>query len=171
MGNGFDCENNCIVMLVRALSGGGAQRDAIELANGLLAAGWPMALATLDAEGPLRARLSPALPLLDLGAGRRLRMAQAAPALGRMIAALQPAAIIASEAAANCLLVLVARSRRAACRPRLILREVTTPGSARRSDPFWQNRLAYLAAPLLYPRADRVLSFTAGVQGELVGRF
>ena len=160
-----------IVMVVRALSGGGAQRDAIELANGMQQAGWPMVVATLDAEGPLRARLSPAMPLLDLGGGRRLRMALAGPALGRMIRILQPAVLIASEAAANCLSVLVTQSVPSPLRPRLILREVATPGLARRTDPFWQNRLAYLAAPLLYPRADRVLSFTAGVRNELVGRF
>ena len=48
---------NWRLMVVRALSGGGAQRDAIELANGLRAAGWPMQVATLDAAGP-RAQFS-----------------------------------------------------------------------------------------------------------------
>ncbi|MHA6730802.1 glycosyltransferase [Devosia sp. A369] len=164
-------QSRSIVMLVRAMSGGGAQRDAIELANGLLAAGWPMLVATLDAEGPLRDFLAPSMPLLDLGGGKRLRMARAVPALTRMLRARQPAAIIASEAAGNCLAVVAVQLCPPALRPRIILREVAAPLAARRADPYWQNRLGYHLAPWLYPRADLVLSFTAGVRQELVEHF
>lgn len=157
-------------MLVRAMSGGGAQRDAVELANGLSAAGWPMLVATLDAEGPLAARLTPGLPLLDLGQGHKLRMARALPALMAMMRRLRPQAVISSEASANCLLTLAAM-RLDQRRPRIILREVAAPLAARRSDPYLQNRIGYRLAPWLYPRADLVLSFTEGVRGELISAF
>jgi glycosyltransferase involved in cell wall biosynthesis len=159
-----------IIVLIRALSGGGAQRDAIELANGLNAAGWPMTVATLDAEGPLRLRLDPSVPLLDLGQGHKLRMAGALPALAAMMAGLRPQAVMASEASGNVLLSLAAL-RLGRARPRIILREVAAPLSARRSDPHWQNRLGYWLAPWLYPRADAVLSFTEGVRRELMAHF
>lgn len=159
-----------IVMLVRAMSGGGAQRDAVELANGLSAAGWPMLVATLDAQGPLAARLAPGMPLLDLGQGRKLRMLRAVPALAGMMEGMRPQAVIASEASANGLLSLAAL-RLGRTRPRIILREVAAPLVARRSDPYWQNRIGYRLAPWLYPRADRVLSFTEGVRGELISAF
>lgn len=152
------------------MSGGGAQCDAIELANGLNAAGWPMTVATLDAEGPLRMRLDPAVPLLDLGQGRPLRMARALPVLSAMLRGLRPQAVMASEASGNALLSLAAM-RLGPGRPRIILREVAAPLVARRSDPHWQNRLGYWLAPWLYPRADRVLAFTEGVRGELVSAF
>jgi len=44
-----NCQSSPIVMLVRALSGGGAQRDAVEVANGLLAAGCGPATGTAEA--------------------------------------------------------------------------------------------------------------------------
>lgn len=157
-----------VIMLVRAMEGGGAQRDAIELANGLAVAGLPMAVATLDIRGKLRRHLHPDLPCIDLGGGEKLRMARAVPALRRLMQDQRPAAIIASEAAANCLLVHAASALPARQRPRIVLREVAVPSAARRADPYWQNRLAYRLAPWFYPRADLVVSLTAGVREELV---
>ncbi len=158
-------------MLVRAMSGGGAQRDAVELANGLHRAGWPVIVATLDAAGPLRVQLAPELQLIDLGQGRKLRMAFAVPALRRMILRLEPAVVIASEAAANGVLVLASRYLPRHIRPRIVLREVASPVQARRADPYLQNRIAYRLAPWLYPRADRVLSFTEGARRDLIAHF
>ena len=98
-----------LYMLVRAFEGGGAQRDAIELANGLFRAGWPIAIVTLDSSGPFAVLVDPALPIIDLGRGRKLRMALSAPALAGLIRRERPAAIISSEASANVLITLVAR--------------------------------------------------------------
>lgn len=162
---------NPIVMLVRAMSGGGAQQDALELALGLAAAGWPVVVATLDSAGPLRARVAGALPLLDLGHGKKLRMAWAVPALRTLILQHRPAAIIASEAAANVLAGIAVQSLPTARRPALLLREVAAPLRARQHDPYLQNRIGYRLAPWLYPCADRVLSFTEGVRSELISHF
>ncbi|UJW84817.1 glycosyltransferase [Devosia sp. SL43] len=159
-----------IIVLIRAMSGGGAQRDAIELANGLSAAGWPITVATLDAQGPLRMRLDPSVPLLDLGQGRRLRMARALPVLMAMMVGLRPQAVMSSEASGNVLLSLAALQLGRE-RPRIILREVAAPLAARRSDPHLQNRVGYWLAPWLYPQAERVLSFTQGVRRELIADF
>jgi glycosyltransferase involved in cell wall biosynthesis len=160
-----------MIMLVRALGGGGAQSDAIELANGLRAAGWPILIATLDSSGPLARRIAPGVRLLDLGQGRKLRMARALPALVTMMRTLQPAAVIASEAAGNCLLAFAASRLDKATRPKIVLREVAAPRAARHADPYWQNRLAYRLAPRLYPLADRVVSPTAAVRDELIAHF
>lgn len=160
-----------VVMLIRALEGGGAQSDAVELANGLHGAGWPVTIATLDGAGPLRARIAPGVPVLDLGQGRKLRMARAVPALVAMMNTLRPAAVIASEAAGNCLLAFAATRLDRARRPKIILREVAAPLAARHADPYWQNRLAYRLAPRLYPLADRVVSPGAAVRDELIARF
>jgi glycosyltransferase involved in cell wall biosynthesis len=160
-----------IIVLVRALSGGGAQSDAIELANGLSGAGWPVRIATLDHRGPLAERIAPGVPILDLGQGRKLRMARAVPSLVTMMKEQQPAAVISSEAAGNCLLAFAATRLDKAVRPKIVLREVAVPLAARRADPYWQNRLAYRLAPRLYPLADRVVSPGAAVRDELVTWF
>ena len=160
-----------VCFLVRALSGGGAQRDAIVLANGLRAAGIASAIATLDARGPLAALIGPDIPLFDLGKGQPLRMALAAPALARFLRAERPQAIISSEAAGNCLAVIASRLMRGHSRPAVILREVASPLAASRHDPYGQNRLAYHLAPWLYPRADLVTTFTQGARDELIAHF
>lgn len=157
-------------MLIRAMHGGGAQGDALALAQGLAAQGWSMAIATLHAEGPLMERLD-GLPLLDLGQGGKRRMATALPALRTMMLRHRPAAVIASEAAANGLLVVAAQSMPKSRRPAVILREVAAPALARHHDPYRQNRLGYAVAPWLYPRADRVVTLTAGARRELIDQF
>lgn len=160
-----------IIMLIRGFEGGGAQRDAITLANGLARAGWPMVIVTLDAAGPLRQRIAADVPIIDLGQGDKLRMAQAIGPLATLLRGTRPAAVIASEASGNCLLALATHRVATAERPAIILREVASPLSARRHDPYWQNRLAYRLAPWLYPRADRVVCLTSAVQRELVAHF
>lgn len=160
-----------IVMLVRAFSGGGAQRDAIELVNGLSRAGWPVAIATLDAAGPLAGLVEPCVPVIDLGQGRKRRLAIAVPPLVKLMRQLRPAVVIASEAAANSVLVVASRLLSAPSRPITVLREVASPVQARHADPYLQNRLGYRLAPWLYPLADRVLSFTEGARQDLIGQF
>lgn len=164
-------ELKSIIMLIRGFEGGGAQRDAITLANGLRRAGWPVLIATLDASGPLRQRIAATVPIIDLGQGSKLRMARAVEPLTRLLQQLRPAAVIASEASGNCLLALASHRLLASVRPAIILREVASPLSARRHDPYWQNRLAYRLAPWLYPRADRVVCLTSAVQRDLITHF
>lgn len=149
---------------IRGFTGGGAQKDAILLANALQEIGRPAALVTLHDEGPLRALVSPDVAVVDLGRGGRLRMALAAPALRHALKAGRPDVFVASEAAGNALAVLATRGLRGT---RLVLREVVGLERGRRDDPYAQNRLAYRLAPLLYPRADLVLALTEAGRAEL----
>ncbi len=158
-----------VLFFVRAFEGGGAQRDAILLANALEARGTPAGLVTLDASGPLKALLAPEVPVVDLGRGGRLRMAAALSALRRVLAHSGARAFVSSEAAANTLAVLA--SRKLAARPMIVLREVASARQARRNDPYWQNRLGYRLAPVLYPRADRVLALTRPGRDDLVADY
>ena len=160
-----------ICLLVRAFSGGGAQRDAILLANGLQAAGWVSAIITLDARGELASLVDPAVPVFDLGAGRCLRMTMAAPVLSRLLRQLRPRAWVASEASGNSLAVLANLLIPVDERPFLILREVASPCAARQADPYLQNRIGYRLAPWLYGMADLVTTFTEGARGELLDAF
>jgi glycosyltransferase involved in cell wall biosynthesis len=160
-----------ICFLVRAFSGGGAQRDAILLANGIAAAGIPTSIMVLDAEGPLRSLALPDVGILDLGRGKKLKMALALPAVVSALAGTKPAVVVASEASGNALAVVATGLLPRARRPRLVLREVASPLQARTSDPYVQNRLAYRAAPWLYPRADLVVALTGPVRQDLINYF
>ncbi|WP_252193130.1 glycosyltransferase [Rhizobium sp. CSW-27] len=160
-----------LAFLVRGLDGGGAQKDAILMANALSALGIATAIVTLQASGPLRALIADAVALIDLGAGRKLRLALAGPALRRLMRESPPRALIASEAGANALVSLVASTIPRRRRPFILLREVATPSAALTNDPYWQNRLGYRLAPFTYPRADLVTTFTEGARGDLITRF
>jgi glycosyltransferase involved in cell wall biosynthesis len=159
-----------VAFLVRGLDGGGAQRDAILMANALEAAGIASAIVTLEARGPLAGLIDAAVPVVDLGRGRKLRIAAALPALRRLLVQGRPAALVSSEAAANVMVTIASRfaGRR---RPAIVLREVASPLEARRNDPYWQNRLAYRLVPMVYPLADRVVTFTAGARNDLAVHF
>ena len=159
-----------ICFFVRAFEGGGAQRDAILLANGIAAAGRAASIVTLHDAGPLRALVDPRVPVVDLGRGGKLRMALALPRLRAFMAASGPEVFVASEAGGNALATLAAGllGRR---RPKLVLREVASPLQAKANDPYLQNRIGYRLAPLIYPRADLVVALTEGARRDLIDHF
>jgi len=170
-GRNGEADRSEVCFLVRALAGGGAQRDAVLLANGLAGQGLATTIATLDAEGPLRGLVDSRVRLIDLGRGKRRRLALAAPAIARLLRWERPRVLVASEASGNALAVAATRLVPPAERPRLVLREVASPLAARRHDPHWQNRLGYLVAPFVYARADLVVTVSEGARAELVARF
>ncbi|TDK31762.1 glycosyltransferase [Rhizobium deserti] len=162
---------NDVCFLIRAFSGGGAQRDAVLLANGLAGLGRSVSILVLDANGPLRSLVDPRVDIRDLGRGQKLKMAFALPAVRSAIADARPAVLVASEASGNVLAVAATRFLSSERRPRLVLREVASPMQAKTTDPYIQNRLAYRLAPWLYPKADLVLALTEPVRRDLVQHF
>src|SRR5262249_10066413 len=108
----------------------------------------------------------PAVPVVDLGRGKKLRLAFAVPALRRLLREGRPSVLVSSEAAANVLTILASRGL-GPQHPRIVLREVASPVQARAADPYWQNRLAYRFVRYAYPRADLVLTLTAGAMTDL----
>ena len=158
-----------IAVLVRAMDGGGAQRDAILLANALAARGWPVTVVSLNARGPLRDLVAPAVDIEELSASS---LKLALPAFRRAFARLGPAtAVLSSEAAQNVVAYFAAASLPRAARPRLLLREVTSPSAARALDPYLQNRLAYRLVGMAYSRCDRAITLTEGAKNDLTANF
>jgi len=158
-----------LAVLVRAMDGGGAQRDAILLANALAARGWPVTIVSLSAKGPLHDLVSTAVEIEELAASS---LKSALPAFRRAFARLGPDGIVlSSEAAQNVVAYLAAASLPRARRPRLLLREVTSPSAARSLDPYMQNRLAYRLVGMAYSRCDRTITLTQGAKGDLAANF
>lgn len=157
-----------LAIFIRAFTGGGAQRDAILLANALNEAGQRVALLTLVPEGPFAQLVAPGVEVLPLSA-RKLRYA--VPVLRAALLARRPKAILSSEAAPNVVTYLAARSLPRGKRPHVILREVASPSAARDGDPSLQGRIAYRLISRIYPAASRVVVLTEGARQDLVQNF
>lgn len=157
-----------IVVFIRALEGGGAQRDAVLLANALAERGAAVAIATLLPDGPLAALVSPAVPVVHVPA---TSLRACLPALRASILRLAPQVVLSSEAAQNVMTALAFATMPQTTRPRLILREVTSPSHARVHDPYVQNRLAYRVLGAACRRADCVLTLTQGARADLIDNF
>ncbi len=157
-----------IAFFVRALDGGGASRDAIVLANALADQGRIIAVLTLDGAGPLRSLVSHRIDLVELAA-TKLRMA--APSLRRALARLRPRVLVSAEAAPNVVALLATRLLPSRLRPKLVLREASSPSPARAFPVNRANRWGYLAAPYVYARADRIITLTQGAKRDLIDNF
>ena len=157
-----------IAIFIHQLDGGGAQRDAILLANALACAGCRIAILTLGAEGQLKCLVAPDVEVIALAA-QRLRAC--VPALRSALSRLEPHVFLSSESAPNIVALAATRLLPAASRPLLVLREVASPSVARREDPHAQSRAAYRFIGPVYRRADLVLTLTAGARDDLIRNF
>ncbi len=157
-----------IAFFIRAMDGGGAQRDMILLANAMAARGRSVEILTLEPQGPLRALVGRNVTVVEV-AGRQLRTAWAG--LRRTLAVRRPQALVSAEAASNLLTLVAARSLPRGTRPRIVLREVSSPSVSQHLDPYRQTRWAYGALRWLYRHADAVVALTEGARRDLADNF
>lgn len=162
-----DCKSG-IVVLIRAFDGGGAQRDMVLLCNALSAKGVAPTIFTLRADGPLRSLVDPSVRVVELPGGK---LRYALPGLRRMIRSFKPGIVVSSEAALNLCALVAVRTVPRASRPKLVLREVSSPSVAQYRDPYLQNRIAYRLLRWLYRRADRIVALTDGDRHDLARIF
>lgn len=157
-----------LAVLIRAFEGGGTQRDMVLLCNALAAKGLRPTIITLSAQGPLRALLDPSIRVIEVSGGK---LRYAIPDLRRAIRALAPAVVLSSEANLNLCALLAVRTLPRGSRPKLVLREVSSPSIAQHRDPYLQNRIAYRILRRVYRYADRVIALTDGAGRELARDF
>jgi glycosyltransferase involved in cell wall biosynthesis len=98
-----------VLFVLDNLSGGGAQRVAVNLANGLVARGHKVRMVLFTDKGELRPLLSPAVEMFDLG-GRRSR--RCLRPLSRLIRSLRPGAVLGFLPHVNILTILATRLAR-----------------------------------------------------------
>ncbi len=153
-----DCKPG-IAVLIRAFDGGGAQRDMVLLCNALAAKGVAPTILTLLGDGRLRPLLEPSVRVVELPGGK---LRYALPGLRRTIRLLAPAIVVSSEAALNLCALIAVHTLPRRGRPKLVLREVSSPSVAERGDPYLQNRIAYRLLRWLYRQADRIVALTEG---------
>ena len=157
-----------IAFFIRALKGGGAQRDTILLANEIAARGIPVDLLTLVPDGPLRPLVAPCVSIVPIGGGK---LRAAVPGLRRALIERRPGVLISAEAAPNLVALLATKLTPRTRRPRLLLREVGSPSIAQRLDPYRQNRIAYRVLRFVYRFADAIVTLTEGARRDLAENF
>jgi glycosyltransferase involved in cell wall biosynthesis len=149
-----------VALFVPSLTGGGAERVMVDLAQALSAAGHRVDLVLARAEGPFLAHVPANVPVVDLAAPR---VAAALPGLVRYLRRVRPRAILSTLEHANILTLIAARF---APSTRVVLREANTSPLDQGADGLRGRVVAFLMRRA-YPRADAVVAVSAGVADAL----
>ncbi len=173
-----------IAVFIHSLSGGGAQRRAVTLANRFVARGRSVDLVTVKSDGPLRARLSPEIRVVALDVGDwdpayvriqpwlptlTIKLLLSMRALERYLAQVRPDVLLSASNYVN--LVAVVAWRRAG-RPMPIVLRASNQLAGNLPVESWyvhllRNRLRRIASRL-YPEACAVIAVSNGVASEVV---
>ena len=149
-----------LALFLSSLGCGGAERMMLHLARGMAAAGVPLDLVVMQANGPLAAEVPSEARVVDLAAPR---MRWAIPALVRYLRRERPRAMLSRVLYANLALLLAHRLARTDTR--IVVTEASTL-SAVMADGLADRWLA-VAARRLYPRADALVAVSAGAARDL----
>jgi Glycosyltransferase Family 4 len=153
----FSYRGKRIITVLQDLRGGGAERIAALLANGMAAEGAELTLLLLQAKGPVLDALSDKVHVTDLNIARTFK---AIPVLARQFRALKPDVIIAHMTHIN--VAVLAAAMLAGCRRKVILVE---------HNQFDLNlKIVRGASVKLAYQAARILYLSAGQSGRRRGR-
>lgn len=146
-----------LAFFLPSLSGGGAERVIVILANQLAAEGCSVDLLLSKKEGPYLAEVSPDVNILEVGGGRVL--ASVVPLI-RYIRLVRPAALLSSLMHANVIAALACWV--SAVPLRFIIREANTVGVEGQSKGL-KSRIKMFLATFAYRRADLLIGVSCGV--------
>jgi glycosyltransferase involved in cell wall biosynthesis len=150
-----------IAFFIQDLRAGGAERNVTRIMNGIVARGFETELVVVNRTGAFFSELDDRISVIELPQARTLT---SIVGLGQYILQRRPAALVASLTHTNIAAIIANVATRR--RTKLVVVErnhFSTSVKGRRG----LVRLAYAAAPLLYPRADAVAAVSAGVRDDL----
>ncbi|WP_456384908.1 glycosyltransferase [Desulfolithobacter sp.] len=152
-----------IALYLPSLSGGGAERVMVNLANGFRSRGVRVDLVLARAEGPYLDEISPDVRIVDLKASR---VVTSMPALVRYLRRERPGAMLATMAHANIIAIWARKFARSA--PELLaVREANTMGISAKKTKQFRGRLLPLATRFFYPWADTIIANSKGSADDL----
>ncbi len=155
-------ERTKIAIFAPSLAGGGAERGAVKLAEGLVRRGFAVDLVLARAEGPRLDEVPAEVRLVDLGARRVL---SALPGLVRYLRREQPEALASVLVHANVVALWARRLGR--YRGRVVVIEQNTLSEAARNGKSRRDRIMPWMVQRFYPTADYVVSVSEGVSEDL----
>ena len=142
------------------LSGGGAERVMLNLAEGFAQRGLGVDMVLVRARGDYLSQVSPGIRVIDLHA----RNAYAAlPGLVGYLRREKPRALLSTLDLTNLIAILAGRMARTPAR--LVIRIANTVSIQHRSPV--KKRLERLSLTWLYPRADEIVVISSGVATDL----
>lgn len=152
-----------IALYVPNLSGGGAERVMVTVANALVERGHAVDLLLVQAKGDYTDLLDDGVRVVDLGASRILA---SLPKLVRYLREHRPDALLSTLFFTNVVATW-------ACRwvedpPRLVLREANTISAKGTQADHWKYRLMPIFSRWFYPWADRVVTVSQAAADDLV---
>ncbi len=151
-----------VALFLPSLSGGGAERAMLNLAQGLAERGCAVDLVLARAQGPYLKEVREPIRLVDLKASRVLA---SLPAFVRYLRREQPEALISALNYAN--VVAVWARRLAGVPSRVLINEQNTMSRSAPSSPRRRQRMVPYLAKLFYPWADYVIGNSRGVAVDL----
>ncbi len=154
--------NDRVALFLPSLNGGGAERVAVSLVNGMARRGIAVDLVLANAAGSYLPDVAPEVRIIDLRAGR---VSKALWPLSRYLRRERPVATLSFMNHAN---VVAVAAHRFAGRPgRLVVSEHTTIGIAAARLHGVSQRLVYGLVPWMYRLADGVSAVSQGAARDL----
>lgn len=153
-----------LAIFVPSMAGGGAERGALKLAEGLAERGFDVDLVLAAADGPRMREVPCQVRVVDL---RARRVATSLPALARYLRRERPSAIASVLDHAN--VVLLWACRLARYQGRAIVIEQNTLSVAAKNGRSFRARVMPRVVARFYPWADYVVGVSTGVIDDLAG--
>lgn len=151
-----------VSIFLPSLSGGGAERSMVVVANGLAARGHDVSLVLASAVGPYAGIVGRGVRTVDLGCQSA---PQALIKLARHLRKAQPQVLLAAMSHANVVAALAHRLARS--RARLVLSERVNLSSLFTEYRDWRTRAMRQLMRLTYPWADQIVAVSHGVADDL----
>ena len=152
-----------LAVFAPSMAGGGAERGALKLAEGLSARGFGVDLVLASADGPRMAEVPSAVRVVDF---RARRVSSSLPRLVRYLRAEKPAGLVSVLSHAN---VVALWSAKLARYPgRVVVVEQNTGSVAAAEGKSRRDRLMPRLVKRFYPWADCVVGVSAGVAEDLI---
>jgi len=155
--------NRGISIVLGCFQAGGMERVTINLAHGLLDAGYAVDLVVGDGSGPMREEVEPGVKVVDLRSGRAPTTLMP---LARYFRERRPGMILSVGRSLNGIAFLARRVARHG--GPLVLAEHTTVSAALRQDRSRQHQWGAWLARRAYRRADTVVSVSHGAARDLI---
>ena len=155
-------EQNRLALFLPSLSGGGAERVMVTLANGFALRGYRVDVVLACAQGPYLADVDARVRIVDLQAGRVIK---ALWPLARYLRRERPAALLAAMNHANVVAVLA--QKWAGVSTRVVVSERITISIEAGRARGWSARAVYALVPRLYRQANAIVAVSRAAARDL----
>ena len=151
-----------IALFLPTLSGGGAERSFLNLAEGLCRTGRPVDLVVARASGPYLSQIPAGVRLVDLGASRTLL---SLPALARYLRRERPAVLLSALDHAN--IVALWAKRLARVPTQVIISVRNTRSAEATTETTLRSKFVWFFARRFFPAAEGIVAVSHGVADDL----